>query len=71
MENELSKKIEQIDKKIDKILEIIEENKENCKKMKHHITFIESVYENVKNPLGYLCNKVKIFSSETKYSLEN
>ena len=31
MENELSKKIEQIDKKIDKILEIIEENKENCK----------------------------------------
>ena len=29
-----------------------------CKKMGSHIVFIESVYDTVKHPLGYLCNKI-------------
>jgi hypothetical protein len=26
--------------------------------MKQHIDFIEDVYENVRNPLGIICNKI-------------
>ena len=32
---------------------------EECKKMGAHIDFIENVYDNVKHPLGYICNKIK------------
>ena len=34
---------------------------EDCKKMSEHIDFVENVYENVKNPLGFLCNKLNVF----------
>lgn len=69
--HEILNKIEIIDKKIDKLLEIVETNKTNCEKMEKHITFIENIYDNVKNPLGYLCNKVKTLSGSSNYSLEN
>ena len=36
-----------------------EEVLEECKKMGTHIDFIETVYHNVKHPLGFLCNKIK------------
>ena len=39
--------------------------------MGEHIDFIENVYDNVKNPLGYLCNKLNSFTGETQYSLED
>ena len=40
--------------------------------MGEHIDFVENVYDNVKNPLGYLCNKLNYFSNESKdYTLEN
>ena len=32
---------------------------QECKKMGAHIDFIENVYDNVKNPLGYICNKIR------------
>ena len=55
---DLDKKIEELDKKLDIILEILHSNKSSCKKMGDHIDFIENVYENVKNPLGFICTKV-------------
>ena len=73
--------IEKLDKKIDHLtdkLEIVEEKIDNiynkidcdvtkeCKKMGEHIDFIENVYDNVKHPLGYICNKIKSFSSSDK-----
>ena len=70
-ENELLKKIEIINNKIDKLLEISEKNKENCDKMDKHINFIENIYDNIKNPLGYICSKVKNISGNSNYSLEN
>ena len=30
----------------------------NCKKMGEHIDFIEKIYEHVKYPLSYVCNKI-------------
>jgi hypothetical protein len=43
--------------------EVIEEQVlAECKKMGSHIDFIENVYNNVKHPLGFLCNKIKYIS---------
>ena len=37
-----------------------------------NIDFVENVYDNVKNPLGFLCNKVSGFmGSNDNYSLDN
>lgn len=30
----------------------------NCEKMGNHIDFVESVYDTVKHPLTYICNKI-------------
>ena len=45
---------------INKILYILENDNviDNCKKMGEHIDFIENVYQNIKYPLSYICNKV-------------
>ena len=38
--------------------------------MSEHIDFIDNVYDNVKNPLGFICNKVGGFmGSSQNYSL--
>ena len=44
-----------------------------CKKMGRHIDFIENIYENVKYPLGYVCNNINSFigSSKNQYTLDN
>ena len=68
----INKKLENIEKRID-----ILENKvdgeiiNECKKMGSHIDFVETVYENVKHPLGYINNKIKsiIGNEDTTYSL--
>ena len=51
---------ERIEHKIDKILELLEQD---CKKMTDHIDFIENVYDNVKSPFYYLMDKVNSVSS--------
>ena len=65
--------IKKMNEKLDLILAFLEKDvSENCKKMGEHIDFVEKVYDNVKNPLGYLCNKLNYFSSENDtYTLEN
>ena len=56
--------IKKINEKLDLILTFLEKDvTENCKKMGEHIDFVENVYDNVKNPLGYLCNKLNLFIS--------
>ena len=60
----LSKKIEDVNRKCDKISEKFDgEVLEECKKMGSHIDFVESVYDNVKHPLSYICNKVNYLSN--------
>ena len=41
--------------------------------MNNHIDFIESIYDNVKNPLGFLCNKINYLrvDDNKSYNLEN
>ena len=67
----LEEKMETLETKLDKILNILQGDiVENCEKMGKHINFVERIYENVKRPLGYVCNKVKYFSKGKNYSLE-
>ena len=52
-------KLEKIDCKLEKLLEIMNhEIKNNCDKMGNHIDFIESVYSKVRTPLGFICSRV-------------
>ena len=68
----LEKKIDEIDLKLITILELLQNDiRPNCKKMSSHIDFVDKVYENVKNPLGYICSKVTKLSDNETYDLED
>ena len=54
----IENKIDKQNEKLDNILKIINEDiKINCDKMSNHINFIETVYEKVKSPMYFICNK--------------
>ena len=60
----IEKKLERFEGKLDG--ELLNE----CKKMGAHIDFVESVYDNVKNPLGFICKKVnKMVGTDKQYEL--
>lgn len=75
LNNNLEKTNEKIDKlelKVDKLDKSVNEDLyDECKKMGSHIDFVETVYDNVKHPLGYICKKVQYLTgnSEETYSL--
>jgi len=53
--NKFKDKLESLEKKMDRLLEILEND---CKKMRDHIDFVENVYANVKTPFNYLMGRV-------------
>lgn len=68
----LSEKIENLNEKMDQVLLILNKDvSKNTKKMGDHIDFVENVYENVKSPLGFICNTIKHYIGTKKYTLEN
>jgi len=65
MENTLSEicsKLDSIDKKIDELNSKINQNSKDCERMTSHITFIETVYEHVKNPMMFIVNRINKIS---------
>lgn len=67
-----NKKIDNLELKVNKLDKSVNEDLyEECKKMGSHIDFVETVYDNVKHPLGYICKKVQYLTgnSEETYSL--
>ena len=48
-----------IENRLDKIEDIIQENKEAANKMSNHIDFIDNVYDNVKKPF---CKILSIYN---------
>ena len=55
----IDQRLDAIESKVDMILELLQKDVQpNCQKMNTHINFVENVYENVKNPLGFICSKV-------------
>ena len=62
---------ERIEQKLDEILFILKKDiSKNTKKMGDHIDFVETVYENVKSPLGFICNTITHYIGSTKYTLD-
>ena len=55
---ELKNKIDTMNDKLDKLLELFEIQSTDCKKMSEHIDFVETVYERVKHPFYYIMNAV-------------
>lgn len=55
---ELKNKVDTMNDKIDKLLELFEIQSTDCKKMSEHIDFVETVYESVKHPFYYIMNAV-------------
>ena len=63
----LNNNIESVNSKIDKLSENIDDNLiPECKKMGSHIDFVENVYDTVKHPLGYFCNKIKTLTDRNE-----
>ena len=68
----LEYKLVDLEVKLNKILELLENDiNPNCKKMSTHIDFVDNVYDNVKNPLGFICNKINRVIHGSQYSIEN
>lgn len=61
----IHRQIENMEKKLDFILELLEkEVKPSCHKMSQHINFIDNIYDNVKQPLAFVCNKINTYSTK-------
>tara|TARA_Y100000817_G_C16617796_1_gene438155 strand:+ start:138 stop:377 length:240 start_codon:yes stop_codon:yes gene_type:complete len=55
--NKLENKLCTIETKINEIHELTTTNKQNCEKMSSHIDFIETIYEQLKNPINFISSK--------------
>jgi aconitase B len=55
----LERKIDKLTTRLDEVVLV------ECKKRGTHIDFVEVVYENVKHPLGYICNKFNYLTDKT------
>ena len=54
----ISEKIEILENKVDMILDILQNDvTPRCNKMGNHIDFIETVYDHVKSPLHFICDR--------------
>lgn len=66
----LEYKLIDLEVKLNKILELLENDvAPNCNKMSSHIDFIDKVYDTVKSPLNFMCNKVNVLSGNENNSL--
>ena len=55
----MENKIDTLDTKLNMIMELLDKDiSTDCKKMSKHIDFVNEVYTKIKNPLGFLVNKV-------------
>jgi hypothetical protein len=67
----LNKNIEKMNDKLDILCNNSKLNEEvfnECKKMGSHIDFIESVYDNMKHPLNYLCGTINTISNNSNHN---
>ena len=66
----LEYKLIDLEIKLNKIIELLENDvAPNCNKMSTHIDFIDKVYDTVKSPLNFMCNKVNVLSGNENNSL--
>ena len=56
--DDLEEKISCLEEKIDTLIKLLENVKEDTGKMSNHIDFIDNVYTKVRKPLFWICDKV-------------
>jgi len=61
--DDIEKKVQNLEAKIDKLIDLLENVKEDTGKMSSHIDFVDNVYTRVKTPLFWICDKVSSFKS--------
>ena len=65
----LEYKLIDLEVKLNKITDLLERDiSPNCNKMSTHIDFIDKVYDTVKSPLNFMCNKVNLLSGNDNES---
>lgn len=63
----LEYKLIDLEVKLNKVIELLENDiSPNCKKMSNHIDFVDKVYDTVKSPLGFICNKVSLLGTSNE-----
>ena len=63
--------LKRIENKLDTLIEKMEISVEGSNKISEHIDFVENVFDTVKTPLSYICNKVSIFATKEQGVLED
>ena len=54
----IENRLREIDDKLTELIILMNDNKRDCEKMSSHIDFIDSVYEKLKTPIDYVCNRL-------------
>lgn len=60
MREEYIDRLQNIEKKLDSILETLNSVEKGTNKMSSHIDFIDSTYQRVKTPLFWVCDRVNL-----------
>ena len=64
----MEQRLDRIEEKLDRIMTMLTEDvKDNCDKMGEHINFVETIYEDLKNPLGFICNQLNYLASASDH----
>jgi len=61
MDKELLQRFDNMEKKIELILQLLQHNQKTDIRVIEHIDFIENIYGNVKKPLDFVCNNINNF----------
>jgi len=67
---DINNRLEKLEKRVEMIVEMLERIETNTKKMSEHIDFVDGVYENVKSPMEWICNKINLIDYRDKKYLE-
>ena len=64
--------IKELNHRLDRIEKMLSNDiLHDCKKMSHHIDFVERIYEYIKFPLFYITNKFRYLSSKETIPIEH
>jgi len=61
--DDIEKKVQNLEAKFEKLVNLLENVKADTHKMATHIDFIDNVYSKIRMPLFWICDKVNSFKS--------
>ena len=65
----LEKKVNSLEEKIDSLISMLGDVKEDTSKMSSHIDFIDNIYAKVRTPMFWICDKINsIKTSNVNYT---